>query len=67
MQDGMKSNPEESLRRALAEFADETGLAMASDSVRLRLKRETSGASVPPSGAHGPWLRPRHWRLFYSA
>lgn len=40
MQDGMKGNPEESLRRALAEFADETGLGMASERVRQRLRRE---------------------------
>ncbi len=40
MQDGMKGNPEESLRRALAEFADETGLGLASDRVRQRLRRE---------------------------
>lgn len=40
MQDGMKGNSEESLRRALAEFADETGLGVASDRVRQRLQRE---------------------------
>lgn len=40
MQDGMKGNPEESLRRALAEFADETGLGTASERVRQRLRRE---------------------------
>lgn len=40
MQDGMRGNPEESLRRALAEFADETALDMASDCVRQRLRRE---------------------------
>lgn len=40
MQDGMKGNPGESLRRALAEFAVETGSGMASDSVRQALRRE---------------------------
>ncbi len=40
MQDGMKGNPEESLRRALAEFADEIGLGLASERVRQRLRRE---------------------------
>jgi hypothetical protein len=40
MQDGVKGNPEESLRRALAEFADETSSGVASDRVRLALRRE---------------------------
>lgn len=40
MQDNVKGNSEESLRRALAEWADETALGQASDRVRLRLRRE---------------------------
>lgn len=40
MQDGMKGNPEESLRRALAEFAVETGSGVASDGVRQTLRRK---------------------------
>jgi hypothetical protein len=40
MQDGMKGNPEESLQRALAEFAVETGSGVASDRVRQTLRRE---------------------------
>jgi len=40
MQDGMKGNPEESLRRALAEFAAETGSGAASDRVRQSLQHE---------------------------
>jgi hypothetical protein len=40
MQDGMKGNPEESLRRALAEFAVETGSGEASYRVRQTLRRE---------------------------
>jgi hypothetical protein len=40
MQDGMRGNPEESLKRALAEFAAETALGVASDRVRQRLQRE---------------------------
>ena len=40
MQDGMKGNPEEGLRRALAEFAVETGSGVASDRVLLALRRE---------------------------
>ena len=40
MRDGMKSNPEASLLRALAEFADETSLETASDRVRRTLQRE---------------------------
>ena len=43
MRDGMKGNPEESLQRALAEFADETSLGIASERVRLRLRREVRG------------------------
>jgi hypothetical protein len=40
MRDGMKGNPEESLRQALAEFAGETSLGTASDRVRRILLRE---------------------------
>ena len=40
MQDGMKGNPEESLRRALAEFAVQTGSGAASGGVRQALRRE---------------------------
>jgi hypothetical protein len=40
MQDDMRGGREESLRRALAEFADETGLGVASDRVRRRLQSE---------------------------
>jgi hypothetical protein len=40
MREGMKGDPEESLLRALAEFADETSLETASDRVRQTLRRE---------------------------
>lgn len=40
MQDDMRGGREESLRRALAEFADETGLGVASDRVRRKLQSE---------------------------
>jgi hypothetical protein len=40
MRDGMNGNPEESLRQALAEYADETGMALASERVRARLRQE---------------------------
>lgn len=40
MRDGMKRNSEESLRRALAEIAVETGSGEASDRVRQALRRE---------------------------
>jgi len=40
MRNGMKGNPEESLLRALAELADETGLGMAPERVRQRLRYE---------------------------
>jgi hypothetical protein len=40
MQDDMKGNPEESLQRALAEFAVETGSGVASERVRQELRRE---------------------------
>lgn len=40
MRDSMKGNPEESLRQALAEFADDTGLGTASERVRQTLRRE---------------------------
>ncbi len=49
MQDGMKGNPEESLRRALAEFAVETGSGAASERVRQSLRREVRGR------AHRRW------------
>ena len=45
MQDGMKGNPEESLRRALAEFTVETGSGVASDRVRRTLRREMRARS----------------------
>jgi hypothetical protein len=45
MQNGMKANPEESLRRALAELADQTGSGVASDRVRQELQRQV-GARV---------------------
>jgi|GEM_PF-3110481 len=40
MRDGLKGNPEEGLRRALAEFADETSLVTASARVHATLRRE---------------------------
>lgn len=40
MQDGMRGDPEESLRRALAEFAIETGSGVASERVGQTLRRE---------------------------